>query len=69
MQGRAAEDLHRLVTARLSAAGLGFTDARALSTPRRLALVVDGLGLRTMDQDEPFQDSASASSFAANDGL
>lgn len=43
MQARAAEDLKRLVTERLKAAGLDFTEARAYATPRRLALVVDGL--------------------------
>ena len=43
MQTRAAEDLKRLVTDGLKAAGLSFTDARAFATPRRLALVVDGL--------------------------
>jgi glycyl-tRNA synthetase beta chain len=43
MQTRAADDLRRLVVDGLKAAGLGFTDARAFATPRRLALVVDGL--------------------------
>jgi glycyl-tRNA synthetase beta chain len=43
MQARAAEDLKRLVTEKLTAAGLAFKDARAFVTPRRLALVVDGL--------------------------
>ncbi len=43
MQARGAEDLKRLVTDRLEQAGLEFTAARAYATPRRLALVVDGL--------------------------
>jgi len=43
MQGRAAEDLKRLVADGLKAAGLDFTKAEAFVTPRRLALVVDGL--------------------------
>jgi len=43
MQGRAADDLKRLVTEGLKKAELAFTDARAYATPRRLALVVDGL--------------------------
>ena len=43
MQARAAEDLKRLVGDGLKAAGIAFTDARAFVTPRRLALVVDGL--------------------------
>ena len=37
MQARAAEDLHRLVTERLTGAGLDFEDAQAYVTPRRLA--------------------------------
>ncbi len=43
MQARAAEDLQRLVTEGLKAAGLTFTKAEAFATPRRLALVVEGL--------------------------
>ncbi len=43
MQVRASEDLKRLVTDGLTAAGLTITTARAYSTPRRLALVIDGL--------------------------
>ena len=43
MQARAAEDLKRLVCDRLTEAGLAFDKAEAYVTPRRLALVVDGL--------------------------
>ncbi len=43
MQARAADDLKRLVTERLKAAGLAFDSADAYATPRRLALVVEGL--------------------------
>ena len=43
MQARAAEDLKRLVTERLKDAGLSFSTAASHVTPRRLALVVDGL--------------------------
>jgi glycyl-tRNA synthetase beta chain len=43
MQVRASEDLQRMISDGLSAAGLSFATARAYSTPRRLALVVDGL--------------------------
>ncbi len=50
MQARAADDLKRLVTEKLTAAGLAFTDARAFVTPRRLALVVDGLPEKQPDQ-------------------
>ena len=43
MQGRAAEDLKRLVGDALRGAGLDFAKAEAFATPRRLALVVEGL--------------------------
>lgn len=50
MQARAADDLRRLVTERLTAQGLKFTDARSYVTPRRLVLVVDGLPTSQPDQ-------------------
>ncbi len=43
MQDRAAADLKRLVCAGLDEAGLAYDRAEAFATPRRLALVVDGL--------------------------
>jgi glycyl-tRNA synthetase beta chain len=52
MQARAAEDLKRLVGDGLKAAGIAFTDARAFATPRRLALVVDGLPTARADVSE-----------------
>ena len=52
MQARAAEDLKKLVTERLTAAGLHFGKADAYVTPRRLALVVDGLPHQTADVAE-----------------
>ncbi|MDE0537947.1 MAG: glycine--tRNA ligase subunit beta [Rhodospirillales bacterium] len=52
MQARAAEDLRRLVTGGLEEAGLAFDSARAFATPRRLALVVDGLPAKTPDISE-----------------
>jgi glycyl-tRNA synthetase beta chain len=52
MQTRAADDLKRLVIDGLKAAGLTFTDARAFATPRRLALVVDGLPAARPDVSE-----------------
>src|ERR1700738_4339854 len=52
MQARASEDLKRLVGDGLKAAGLTFTDARAFATPRRLALVVDGLPAARADVNE-----------------
>jgi glycyl-tRNA synthetase beta chain len=52
MQTRAAEDLKRLASDRLKAAGLAFTDVRAFATPRRLALVIDGLPAARPDVSE-----------------
>ncbi len=52
MQARAADDLKRLVTEKLAANGLSFASAEAHSTPRRLALVIDGLAERTADVRE-----------------
>lgn len=52
MQARAADDLKRLVSDGLKAAGLDFKDARAFATPRRLALVVDGLPTARADVSE-----------------
>jgi glycyl-tRNA synthetase beta chain len=50
MQARAAEDLKRLVSDKLKDAGLSFTKAEAYVTPRRLALVVDGLPEKQPDK-------------------
>ncbi len=52
MQARAGVDLKRLVTDNLKEAGLAFTEAKAFTTPRRLALVVDGLPLAQPDVTE-----------------
>jgi glycyl-tRNA synthetase beta chain len=52
MQTRAADDLKRLVSDGLKAAGLAFTTARAFATPRRLALVIDGLPTARADVSE-----------------
>ena len=43
MQGKAAEDLRRLMTDGLVEAGLTYAGAAAFATPRRLALTVQGL--------------------------
>ncbi|MCW5749003.1 MAG: glycine--tRNA ligase subunit beta [Alphaproteobacteria bacterium] len=43
MQARAAQDLQRLVTDGLAAAGLVYAGTRGLAGPRRVAVVVDGL--------------------------
>jgi glycyl-tRNA synthetase beta chain len=52
MQVQAAEELKRLVTDHLAEAGLGFDRAFAHSTPRRLALVIEGLPERSPDRTE-----------------
>ncbi|ABS62351.1 glycyl-tRNA synthetase, beta subunit [Parvibaculum lavamentivorans DS-1] len=52
MQKRAGEDLVRLVTDALKAAGVEGKNARAFATPRRLALVIDGLPDKTPDVKE-----------------
>lgn len=52
MQGRAADDLKRLVTDGLKAAGLEHGDIRVFVTPRRLTLVVDGLPEKQPDLRE-----------------
>lgn len=52
MQVRAADDFKRLVTDKLTAAGIGFDRSEVHSTPRRLALVVDGLPTAQADVRE-----------------
>ncbi|HVG80705.1 MAG TPA: glycine--tRNA ligase subunit beta [Methylomirabilota bacterium] len=52
MQSRAAEDFKRLMTEKLTAAGLQFSEARSYVTPRRLVLVVEGLPERQPDVTE-----------------
>jgi len=52
MQVQAADDLKRLVTDSLTAAGLTFTGAAAHSTPRRLVLVIEGLPETSPDRIE-----------------
>jgi glycyl-tRNA synthetase beta chain len=52
MQARAAEDLRKLVTDRLVAAGLVYEGAKAFATPRRLALAVQGVPVRQPDVRE-----------------
>jgi glycyl-tRNA synthetase beta chain len=53
MQGRAAEDLKRLVTEGLKAEGLDAAgEARAFATPRRLTLVVEGVPAKSPDLSE-----------------
>ncbi len=52
MQARAAEDLQRLISDGLKAAGLPFEAAKSFVTPRRLCLVVGGLPLTQPDREE-----------------
>src|SRR4051794_17168724 len=52
MQARAAEDLKKLVTDKLVAAGLTYEGAKAFATPRRLALAVAGIPVRQPDLKE-----------------
>src|SRR5476649_1736389 len=52
MQAKAADDLRRMVTDKLVAAGLLYEGAKAFATPRRLALTVHGLPNRSPDQKE-----------------
>ncbi|MGX4773373.1 glycine--tRNA ligase subunit beta [Bradyrhizobium guangdongense] len=49
MQGKAADDLRRLVTDKLVAEGLVYEGAKAFATPRRLALSVHGIPARQPD--------------------
>ena len=52
LQARAADDLKRLVVSELDAAGLAHDSAAAHATPRRLAVVVDGIPERQPDLRE-----------------
>jgi glycyl-tRNA synthetase beta chain len=52
MQAKAADDLKKLVTDRLVDAGLVYEGARAFVTPRRLALVIEGVPARQPDLNE-----------------
>jgi glycyl-tRNA synthetase beta chain len=52
MQGKAADDLRKMVTDRLVAAGLVYEGAKAFATPRRLALTVHGVPAQQPDVKE-----------------
>ena len=52
MQQQAAENLRRLLTDRLVAAGLTYEGAKAFVTPRRLARAVQGVPVRQPDVKE-----------------
>jgi glycyl-tRNA synthetase beta chain len=69
MQGRAADDLHRLVTEGLAANGLAFEAARAYVSPRRLSLVVEGLPVAQPDVSEERRGPRVGSPAQAMDGF
>jgi glycyl-tRNA synthetase beta chain len=69
MQARAAEDLQRLMTDKLHAAGLHFTLARTYVTPRRLTLVVEELPAAQPDVREERKGPRVGSPQAAIDGF
>ncbi|MGD9866967.1 MAG: glycine--tRNA ligase subunit beta, partial [Hyphomicrobiales bacterium] len=52
MQRQASDDLMRLVTEGLKAAGIEVKDVRAFATPRRLALVIADMPARSPDVHE-----------------
>ena len=52
LQLQAAQDLERLVTKGLETAGLGFKEAAAFATPRRLTLGLTGVPERSGDVNE-----------------
>src|SRR5215204_7406644 len=52
MQARATEDLKKLITDKLVAAGLTYDGAKAFATPRRLALAIAGIPVRQPDVKE-----------------
>src|SRR5262249_12736860 len=52
MQARAADDLRRLMLEGLKAQGLAAAQGKAYATPRRLALIVEGVPMRSPDLSE-----------------
>src|ERR1044071_3741600 len=52
MQARAAEDLRKMVTDRVIAAGLAYEGAKGFATPRRLALTIHGVPAKQPDIKE-----------------
>jgi glycyl-tRNA synthetase beta chain len=68
-QKQAAEDLKRLFTDKLKEQGLAFTSAEAHVTPRRLALVVEGLPLEQPARTEEKKGPKEGAPQAAIDGF
>jgi len=69
MQARAREDLKKLVTDGLVAAGLTYAGAAALSTPRRLTLAIEGLTAESAPTREERKGPATTAPEAAIDGF
>ncbi|MBC9246986.1 glycine--tRNA ligase subunit beta [Paracoccus sp. 11-3] len=69
MQARARADLQRLVTDGLVEAGLTYTSAGAFSTPRRLALTVEGLSANSPTTREERKGPRTDAPDAALDGF
>ena len=69
MQARAREDLKSLVTNGLVEAGLTYASAGAFSTPRRLALAIDGLSPQSQPVREERKGPAATAPQAAIEGF
>ena len=69
MQGRAREDLKKLVTDGLVEAGLTYASAGAFSTPRRLVLSVEGLTAESRPVREERKGPATTAPAAAVEGF
>ncbi len=69
MQGRARDDLKRLVTDGLVEAGLTYASAGAFSTPRRLVLSVDGLTAESRAVREERKGPSTSAPAAAVEGF
>ncbi len=69
MQARARDDLRRMVTDGLVAAGLTYASAGAFSTPRRLTLSVEGLTAQSRPVREERKGPATTAPQPAIDGF
>ncbi|HAG25641.1 MAG TPA: glycine--tRNA ligase subunit beta, partial [Rhodobacter sp.] len=69
MQKRAAQDLKKLVTDGLVEAGLTYSAAGVLSTPRRLTLSIEGLLAQSQPQKEERKGPKTDAPQAAIDGF
>lgn len=69
MQGRARDDLKKLITDGLVEAGLTYAGAHALSTPRRLVLAVEGLTGESRSQREERKGPSTAAPEQAVQGF